>query len=946
MSPKANEPLARDVARDDDPPRHKVVRLGILASDPSACDAIHARDPESAAIHPAITDSLVYVDSEGHLQPGLATAWRRIDPLTMEFDLREGVRFHNGDPFTGADVVATIRAQQARDHLGLNGRAVLATVTDCKQLDEFRLQVRTRDPDSILLHRLHVAGAIYPRSILASKGSKSLLHEPVGTGAYIFDSWQRGHEIVLRKNPDHWSDRVQIDELRLPIIDRKDWIDALRAGHLDIAWGIDPHDAMRLDPAESLQIARRPVGLSHWFLLGTRGALADERVRLALNYAVHRHLLCNVVCHGHAQPQSALSQPGEAGYDPSLAPYPYDPEHARLLLRQAGYGDGLRLHGLVCESSNALFELVRVFLSSVGVQLDAEIVPRAQWLARTMARRIDLGLTYEGDFALVDLPNLFGNNLLQHAMFLHSGGPFSILTFPEYDRRLSNALARMQPDEFADSMRSLERFAYDRALLLYSIRQELCCVSRTGFHMAMSATGLPTCDALWSIDYQQEPQLEQPSHPVRVRTDVADLQRLLDATTYPGTLYDTEPSEGPVLARLWRNIELHQERWHIQTEQMLRTMVDLVAATVNLENVLRSTKQVAILGVTKTGRVLFENSGYQNVMGHDGSMPLSKILFDDEGYPAWYDIKALTDASGVCNEILNVRVSDSDQRRIFMSMTPALNENGDSIGYVCIATDHSKEEEQLRIRQEVELARRIQAALLPTVEEDQAETLSAIMLPAEEVGGDYYDIFDADNGHTWYGIGDVSGHGVTSGLMMLMGRAIIRALIREKPEISMNELLCVLNRVLYDDIQQMGDAYHFTVSLIKSLGNGDFVAAGAHEDIIVYRAASGECERIELTGIWVGFIPEVDGMFEEVELHLEPGDTMVLYTDGILEATAEDGTMWESRRFIESIKRHAHLSAHDMRVAIVEDVEDFMDVRDDDMTMMIIRRPRTDDSER
>ena len=154
----------------------------------------------------------------------------------------------------------------------------------------------------------------------------------------------------------------------------------------------------------------------------------------------------------------------------------------------------------------------------------------------------------------------------------------------------------------------------------------------------------------------------------------------------------------------------------------------------------------------------------------------------------------------------------------------------------------------------------------------------------------------------------------------------------------MNEMLSTLNRVLYEDIQQMGDSYHFTVSLIKSLGDGDYVAAGAHEDIIVHRAATGECERIELTGIWVGFIPEVSGMFEEVTFHLDPGDTMVLYTDGFIEAEAEDGTMWESRRFLESIKRHAHLPADAMRQAIVNDVEDFMDEQQDDMTMMLIRR--------
>lgn len=938
MPSQASEPFERNTARKGDTGTRRVVRLGLLTTEPVACDALHARDPESAAIYPAIADSLVYADCEGFTQPGLARAWRRVDPLTMEFDLREGVRFHNGERFTADDVVATMRAQLSSKHLGLNGRTVLSALAECVKVHDYCVRLRTHRPDGVFLYRLHGASAIYPRSILESKGSKELMRHPIGTGGYVFESWQPDHEIVLSRNADHWSRSVQIDELRLPIVDRKDWIDELRAGRLDAAWGLDPHDVERIEDSEELTVKRRNIGLSHWFLLGQRGPLADRRVRLALNYAVHRHLLCNVVSHGHAQPQIAVTQPRHAGHNPDLAPYPYDPENARQLLRESGYGDGFTLHGLVCESSSSLYQLLRVFLGHIGIHLVADIVPRPTWLARIMARKIDLGEPYEGDFALLDIANLFSHSLLLHELFLHSRGPFSIIGAGDCDGRIRETVGQLTPAALDESMRGLERYVYDEALLLFTIRQELCCVVRDGFDMHVSAGGQPTCDSLWELRKLSPEEREMEAHAARIRTDVVELQRLLDATSYPGTLYETEPSEGPVLARLWRNMELHQARWQVQTEQMLQTMVNLVSANINLDNVLRSTNRVAMLGITKTGRVLFENSGYRYVVGHGGDVPLAKILYDNDDLPAWQDIKTLTDASGVCNEIVNVRVSDTETRRIFMSVTPALNENDNPIGYVVIATDHSKEEEQQRIRQEVELARRIQSALLPTIDESDSDHLSAIMLPAEEVGGDYYDLFTDDNGHKWYGIGDVSGHGVTSGLMMLMGRSIIRALIRQNPDITMNEMLSTLNRVLYEDIQQMGDSYHFTVSLIKSLGDGNYVAAGAHEDIVVHRVATGECERIQLTGIWVGFIPEVSGMFEEVNFRLEPGDTMVLYTDGFIEAEAEDGTMWESRRFLESIKRHAHLPADAMRQAIVDDVEEFMDEQQDDMTMMIIRR--------
>lgn len=889
-------------------------------------------------VFPAISDSLVYVDRDGAIQPGLAVSWERVDPFVVEFELRQGVRFHDGEPCTADDVIASLDALRAPRAHSWNSHAFLSTIAACERAGASRVRVRTDRPDGGLLYRLSAAGAVYPRRLLERGDMSALLSQPVGTGAFMFDRWERGEAIVLRRNPDHWSGQVTIDELHFLIMERKDWIDALRARQLDIAWNVDNHDAMRIQPDEPLVIKRRHAGLSHWFLLSGKGVLADQRVRLALNYAVHRHLLCNVASHDHATPQCSLIMPGQVGYDDAQTPYPYEPDYARELLEQAGHGHGLTLRGLVCESSSTLFHMIRVFLARIGVRLDATIVPRPNWMAQILGHKQDFGEPFMGDFALVDLHATTPHGLLQHALFLHSRGPLSIASDPEYDQRWQDTSIQLAPEALDAALRALDRHAHERALLLYTVCQQVCCVSRVGFDIPMTRTGQPTCDSLWNIRMDTDDEDHPRPPPPYIRTDVVELQRLLDATSYPGTLYETEPSEGPVLARLWRNMELHEIRWKIQTEKMLRTMVELVSATTNLDNVLRSTEQVAILGITYNGRVLFENSGYRAVMGYDADVPLARILLDDDGQSAWPDIKAMTNASGLWSETVTVRVSDTDKRRIFLSVTHAFNENGAPIGYMCIATDHSKEEERLRIRQEMELARRIQKALLPTVAEEESTAMSAVMLPAEEVGGDYYDIITDDKGHTWYGIGDVSGHGVTSGLMMLMSRVIIRALIRNKPDISMNEMLSALNRVLYEDIQRLGDSFHFTVSLVKGLGDGRYVAVGAHEDIIIYRAATGECERIPLTGIWVGFIPEVDGMYEEAQIQLEPGDIMVLYTDGFIEATAEDGSMWETRRFIESIKRHAALPADEMRAAIVEDVREFMDEQHDDMTMMIIRR--------
>ena len=451
--------------REQQPAPRQVVRIGALSSDPSACDSFHAFDPESGIVYPAIADSLVYIDCAGVVQPGLAVSWRRVDPVTMEFDLREGVRFHNGDELSADDVVATFKAHLDPANRSGQGQGILSVVADCERIGDYRVRLRTAFPDGMLLNRLHIASAVYPRSILDREGPGALHRHPVGTGAYVFERWRKGDEIVLTRNPDHWSGLVTIDELQFPIMDQKDWVDALESRQLDIAINLDPHDARRIMEMDSseLRLRRREAALSNWFLLSHHGPLADKRVRLALNYAVHRHLLCQISNHGWASPQASLLTPGQVGFNPELTPYPYDPDHAQQLLRDAGHGGGFTLRGLVSESCASVYRLVRVFLENIGVQLVADIVPRPEWLARVVTARIREGKPYDGDFAMANVDNFTLHGLFHHAIFLFSQGVFSLTRSPDYDARFLETAVQIDPDGMQRSLAALDRYALRRS---------------------------------------------------------------------------------------------------------------------------------------------------------------------------------------------------------------------------------------------------------------------------------------------------------------------------------------------------------------------------------------------------------------------------------------------------------------------------------------------------
>jgi PAS domain-containing protein len=597
-------------------------------------------------------------------------------------------------------------------------------------------------------------------------------------------------------------------------------------------------------------------------LLSNRGPLADRRVRLALNYAVHRHLLCNIASHGWAAPQTSLLTPGQVGFDPAIAPYPYDPDYARILLREAGFADGFTLRGLVSESSSSVYQLLRGFLAKVGVKLEANIVPRSEWLNQVVNARIRGDASFDGDFALVNIDNFTLHGLFHHFIFLFSQGPFSLTQSPEYDRRFLETATKIDPAEMQASLQQLDRYAREEALLLFTIRQQVYCGLRRGFDIPIGISGHFNFDNLWHIRVDHDMvEGEAAAYKPKARSDDPAMQSLLTATTYPGILYSPEAPQidDPALAALWSNIQLHERRTRIESEEMIRGLVEQVAASTNLENVLRSTHEVGILGVSRTGRVLFVNSGYARVTGRGSEVPLSRVLLDDHGQPAWTQVVETVEREGMSSGVWNVYPAPDDRRRILLTATPATNEFGAAIGYVCVLTDHSREEERLRMSQEMEVARRIQTALLPAVESGGKSSLAAAMIPAEEVGGDYYDIIVDSNGVRWYGIGDVSGHGVTSGLIMLMTHCVVRTIIETAPDLSMDEILTKLNKILYDDILLLGESHHLTFGLIKSLGDGNYLAAGAHEDVIIHRAATGECETLALEGCWFGLVRILPG---------------------------------------------------------------------------------------
>jgi DNA-binding LacI/PurR family transcriptional regulator/serine phosphatase RsbU (regulator of sigma subunit) len=246
--------------------------------------------------------------------------------------------------------------------------------------------------------------------------------------------------------------------------------------------------------------------------------------------------------------------------------------------------------------------------------------------------------------------------------------------------------------------------------------------------------------------------------------------------------------------------------------------------------------------------------------------------------------------------------------------------------------------ERGRMRQELDIAARIQTAILPKHPSVPGLELATAMLPATEVGGDYFDVLPCPGG-CWIGIGDVAGHGLSAGLVMLMIQSIVAATVYERPELGPGQAWKALNGVLSANIRErMGEEEHATLSLLRYDRAGRFTFAGAHEDLIVYRRATGRCRRIPTPGVWVGIGTELSPeATEEREVQLEAGDVLVLYTDGVIEAADASGEHYGPERLERIIEANGHLPAARLCDVVLGDVRRFMHAQHDDLTILVAR---------
>lgn len=389
------------------------VKLPLTTMDPH----FHATFATASA-HASIWERLVDLDADGQPVPALARSWRVVDPLTWEFELRPGVRFHDGSRLTAADVVWSFARIRAAERSPSSYVRYIAGVR-AEAIDDAHVRLVTDVPKPLLAYDLAyvMIGSSRTPDGAGVEDFNAGRHVN-GTGPYRFAGWVPSESLSLARNDGHWAGPPPWSR----VVERTIGDDAARGAAL-IAGDVDAINALLPSGIESLR-GRPGIGVTIAPSTTTlvvsvdatraetpfvqardggrvpRNPLADLRVRRALSLAIPRQAIVERVMAGAALPAAQIAAPNLHGATPGLAPDPHDPATAQALLRAAGWGDGFRLvvhadaNGFLREP--AVAQAIAQAWTRIGVATEVQTLPSGVFLTRAGRQEFSVLLAAQG----------------------------------------------------------------------------------------------------------------------------------------------------------------------------------------------------------------------------------------------------------------------------------------------------------------------------------------------------------------------------------------------------------------------------------------------------------------------------------------------------------------------------------------------------------------------
>jgi peptide/nickel transport system substrate-binding protein len=447
-----------------------------LDRDPDRMDPNYATHDMARSINQALFDSLIAVGEGGELVPSLAESYEFPDDQTVSFALRQGVVFHNGEEFNATSVqysVERLLNPELESHL----IPQFESISEVEIVDDYHVLFHLSRPDAALLRNLTELMMV-PPVYTEEVGQDGFEAAPVGTGPYVFESYEIDDRTTVTANPDYWEGSPK----GMPLVGRVVFraipeattrVAELTTGGVDIAIAI-PQDQVATVEDSGATIVQYSDARVTFVQINTASlgglaeaatgdalegyeALQDPNVRIALNMAIDRDGIVESFFQGTAVPIGQMFGPGGFGYPANDRLYEYDPEAAMQMLADAGYPDGLNLDMIATDSrSESELALVMDNLSEIGVNVTLEIVDVA---------------TFNDTWTALEFPHLrysdWGGpeNVLD--LLIRSGGIISAYANPDVDALIDEQAITLDPAARDAVMEQITTILHDDPAAIY-----------------------------------------------------------------------------------------------------------------------------------------------------------------------------------------------------------------------------------------------------------------------------------------------------------------------------------------------------------------------------------------------------------------------------------------------------------------------------------------------
>jgi peptide/nickel transport system substrate-binding protein len=349
--------------------------IGVVG-DPHSWDPIDTFLLDWSTIATSVFEGLVERTTDLKIQPGLAESWEYKDDKTLQFKLRKGVTFHNGEPFNAEAVKFTFDRLLGEDGKKGPQQANYASIDHVEVVDEYTVNFILKEKDPVLITKLaSYGGVIVPPKYYKEKGDDYFNTHPVGTGPFKMESYEKDNQVVLVKNENYWKKGLpKLDKVTFRIIpEATTRLAELQTGAIDIMKKVEISQTSSVKDQPELELMTVGSPTVYALRFNTKMKPVDNvKVREAIAHAIDVDLIIETILNGYGKRINTFQSEMSFGNDPSIPLREYNPDKAKQLLAEAGVKEGTELE-LFFPGTDATFkevaQAVELQLGQVGLKV-------------------------------------------------------------------------------------------------------------------------------------------------------------------------------------------------------------------------------------------------------------------------------------------------------------------------------------------------------------------------------------------------------------------------------------------------------------------------------------------------------------------------------------------------------------------------------------------------